>query len=52
MNKQGLFSIINWNKCTPVDLDNDTESEKILRLILQESNNNCFKSAKFSRCSV
>ena len=38
MDKWGLFSIINWNKCTPVDLDNDTESDKILPLILRESN--------------
>lgn len=37
MEKWGLFSIIKWNKCTPVDLDNDTEGDKILRLILRES---------------
>lgn len=37
MEKWGLFSIIKWNKCTPVDLDNDTDSDKIFRLILRES---------------
>lgn len=37
MEKWGQFSIIKWNKCTPVDLDNDTESDKIFRLILRES---------------
>ena len=37
MEKWGLFSIIKWNKCTPVDLDNDTEGDKIFRLILRES---------------
>ena len=37
MEKWGLFSIIKWNKCAPVDLDNDTESDKIFRLILRES---------------